>query len=221
VSTRQPFKYPPQLVVDLFRLAGYAISKLAWFIRYEGLENIPRANAGGLLVVSNHQTYIDPVWIVLPMRRKLRFMAFNKAFEWPMIGDLISYLGAFSVAHDGPITPSTIKTALGALRDGAALIIFPEGGRSKVDGEMAPFRSGAINLATRAGVPILPVTIVGGNRIWPQKQKYPNLFRRVRVIYHPVIKVPFIEGNVKKTLAEESTLKLREIIARNQLSQFD
>ncbi|MFZ1702088.1 MAG: lysophospholipid acyltransferase family protein [Pyrinomonadaceae bacterium] len=169
------------------RLIGYVISKIFWFIKYRGLENIPDSS-DGFLIASNHQTYIDPVWICLPMNRRLRFMAFDRAFEWRFIGPLIRYLGAFPVSLDPGGTIWAMKRSLNALRDGAALTVFPEGAREFADGKFFPFKTGVVRLAFHAGVPILPVTINGGNRIWPQKQKYPSLFRRVEIIYHPILK---------------------------------
>ena len=173
--------------MDILRLTGYVISKALWFIRYTGRENIPPNTAAGFLIAANHQTYVDPVWICLPMRRRLRFMAFDQAFNWRIIGPLISYLGAFPVSMEVGGTLKAMKAALSSLRDGAALTVFPEGAREFADGELLPFKTGAVRIALQAGVPILPVTIRGGNRIWPQKQKYPSLFRRVEIIYHPLL----------------------------------
>lgn len=173
--------------MDSLRLVGYVISKAAWFIRYSGRDNIPSRAEGGFIIASNHQTYIDPVWICLPMRRRLRFMAFQRAFEWRRLGPFIRYLGAFPSTTKGGATLPSIKEAVRALRSGAALTVFPEGGREFADGEFLPFKAGAVRIAMQAGVPILPVTIVGGNRIWPRMRKYPKLFRRVEVIYHPLI----------------------------------
>ena len=182
-------KYPSQIVVDILRLLAYVISKTFWFIRFHGRANIPGPATGGFLIAANHQTYIDPVWICLPMRRRVRYMAIEKAFEWRFIGRLIKYLGAFPVSLETGGTLKAMKKALCSLREGAALTVFPEGAREFADGEMFPFKTGAIRIALQTGVPILPVTISGGNRIWPQKQKYPRLFRRVEVTYHPLLHV--------------------------------
>ncbi len=182
-------KYPAQFVVDALRLTGYLLSKVFWLIRYEGLENIPDSTAGTYLIASNHQTYIDPVWICLPMRRRLRFMAIGKAFNWPFVGRLIRYLGAFPVTNDPRGAAIALNEAIRSLRDDAVLTVFPEGGRAFADGKMQPFKNGAIRIAIKAEVPILPVTISGGNRIWPQGRKYPKLFTRVRVRYHPIIRI--------------------------------
>ncbi len=196
--------------MDILCLTGYLISKTCWFIRYSGRENIPPASIGGFVISANHQTYVDPVWIVLPMRRKLRFMAFDKAFEWRFIGPLITYCGSFPVSLEVGGTLKAMKEALRSLRDGAVLAVFPEGAREFADGEMFPFKTGAVRIARQAGVPILPVTIRGGNRIWPQGQKYPNLFRRVEIIYHPLFELPETDD---PDFLEKRTEELRKIIA--------
>ena len=202
-------------MVDGLRLIGYVISKIFWFIRFEGRENIPADTFGGFIIAANHQTYIDPVWICLPMRRRVRYMAFDKAFEWRFIGPLIRYLGAFPVSLEfGSV--KAMKTGIQTLQDGAALVVFPEGAREFADGEMLPVKTGAVHLAMHVGVPILPVTICGGNRIWPQKQKYPHLFRRVNITYHPLFFVTADENLALRENLDLWTTRLAEVIASAQ-----
>ena len=208
----QTDKYPARIVVDVLRLTGYVISKIFWFIRYHGRENIPDKSVGGFLIVANHQTYIDPVWICLPMQRRVRYMAIEKAFEWRFVGPLIRYLGAFPVSPETGGTLKSMKQALRSLRDGAALTVFPEGARAFGDGETFPFKTGAVRIALAAGVPILPVTVSGGNLIWPQKQKYPRLFRRVEITYHPLFHITADKQIDARENLENWTAKLREII---------
>lgn len=165
-------------------MIGLSISKVFWSIRFVGVENIPKPDAGGLLIASNHQTYIDPVWISIPLRQKKRFMAFNRAFEWKFVGGLIRYLGAFPVKHPVDSGSQYVKESLRSLKDGACLIVFPEGARAFDDGKTSDFRPGAVRIARKANVQVLPVTIRGGNKIWPQGQKYPSLFGSVEIIFH-------------------------------------
>ena len=201
--------------MDLLRLIGYCISVTFWFIRYTGRENIPPNDSDAYLIAANHQTYIDPVWICLPIRRRMRFMAFDKAFNWRFIGPLITYLGAFPVSLDVGGTLRAMKTAVRTLEEGAVLTVFPEGAREFADGEMFPFKTGAVRIAFEAGVPILPVTVSGANRIWPQGRKYPKLFRRVDIIYHPLLELPASSGDSHRDL-ESWTNDLRQIIASDQ-----
>jgi 1-acyl-sn-glycerol-3-phosphate acyltransferase len=185
----EKFSYPSPFVMNLLRVIGWTISKSMWFIRYRGRQNIPPADSGGYLIAANHQTYIDPVWVSIPIRQKLRYMAWDAAFEWKYVGRLISRLGAFPVSPEVSDNLKAVKVALRALREGAALLVFPEGGREFADGAMLPFMAGTARIASQAMVPILPVTISGGNRIWPRMQRYPNVFRRVVVTFHPLLHV--------------------------------
>ena len=212
MKDRDSIKYPSQLVMDFLRFVAYAISKTFWFIRYTGIENIPPRSFGGFVISANHQTYIDPVWICLSMRRKMRFLAYDKAFNWRFVGALIAYLGAFPVSTEGRETIKAVKEAIRSLRNGAVLTVFPEGAREFSDGEMFPFKTGAVQIAHQAGVPILPVTIRGGNKIWPRGQKYPRLFRRVEVIYHPIFNLKSPSSD-KHAHLEVWTEELREVIA--------
>lgn len=95
-----------------------------------------------------------------------------------------------------------MKTALNSLRDGAVLVIFPEGGRAPVDGQMREFQNGAFRIAQKANAAVIPVTITGGNRIWPQKQKYPRLFRRVAITYHPKVPASKTGGSAAEIASE-------------------
>ncbi len=214
MNEKGQIKYPPKLVIDAICLVAFAISKACWFIRFHGRENIPPKTDGCFLIAANHQTYIDPVWICLPIRRRLRFMAFDKAFNWPVIGKIIRYLGAFPVSSEDGITISDIKNTLRSIRDGAILTIFPEGAREFADGQMLDFKNGAVRIAMLAGVPILPVTIAGGNRIWPRPQRYPSLFRRVDVTYHPLMHFD-LDSRSPQAL-DELTVQLRTQIGRPQ-----
>ena len=200
-------------MLDLLRLIGYTISKAVWFIRYEGRSNIPPNDSPPFIVVANHQTYIDPVWTCLPMRRRIRYMAFAPAFEWPIVGSLIRYIGAFPVPHDSRTSVGAMKEAITSLRNGAILTIFPEGARELSDGEMLEFKTGAVRIAIQAGVPILPVTICGGNRIWPQKQRYPRLFKRVTITYHPLVELKKDESIGLRTTLENRTHEIRSVIS--------
>jgi 1-acyl-sn-glycerol-3-phosphate acyltransferase len=189
VKKKVSIHYAPPIVIDAARYISLAASKILWRIKYHDRENIPRGLKSGLVVVANHQTYFDPFWICAPMKRKYRFMAWDKAFEWFLVGWLIRYLGSFPVdTKHGSGTKKVWRETLNALQDGATVLIFPEAVRELSDGQMFEFKTGAVRLAMEAGVPILPVTVRGGNKIWAQGMKYPRL-GKVEVFYHPLFEV--------------------------------
>ena len=206
-------KYPSPFVVKAVQFIGLVISKILFRIEFKNTENIPKNLDGGLIIVANHQTYFDPFWICLKIKnRKFRFMAWDKAFDWFLIGDFIRYLGAFPVSLERGGTVKVLKQTLESLRDGATLVIFPEGSREFSDGEFLPFKTGAARIAIEANVPILPVTVRGANQVWSQGMKYPHP-GKVEIVYHPLLEIPKLEeiGDIH-VYAEKITKKLVEII---------
>jgi len=188
-------KYSPFVVRRFFQGFALVVSKLFWSIEYHGLENIPPKDAFAYIIASNHQAYFDPAWIGCRIRQRITFMAWGAVFEWKIVGPLIRLLGAFPVSLGGAKALGSIKTALRVLKDGAVLVIFPEGERAFGDGELLEFKEGVASIAIRAQVPILPVTIKGGNRVWAQGQSRPHFFTHVEVTYHSLIYPPKTDEN--------------------------
>lgn len=210
IAITDPPAMPPWGIAAV-RYTGLALSKLFFGVRYIGKANIPQTRPGGLLVCANHQTYFDPFWVGFPIKRDLRYMAWDEATQWFAVGSFIRALGAFPVNIERGGKES-FKISLGWLKAGGTLMIFPEGGRGLPDGEMLEFKSGAVRIALQANVPILPVTIRGGNRVWSQEMKTPRP-ARVEVEYHPLFELPPAPpGKNGKTHAEELTAQLRRII---------
>jgi 1-acyl-sn-glycerol-3-phosphate acyltransferase len=199
----------PQWFIEVIRPMGLGLSRILWRIGYRGVEHIPLR--GGLIIAANHQTYIDPFWIGLPVKRPMRFLAWDEAFDWPVIGRLMLAFGAWPLQIEGS-DPTAIRRSLQWLRDGGAVVIFPEGARSEPSGELVRFKNGAVRLALEAGVPILPVTIRGGNRVWPRGWRLPR-FNRVEVVFHKLHRVAPLEGEESRACARRETNRLSEIIA--------
>ena len=204
-----------RLSVKLLKILFLAVSKLAWRIQYEGLENLPNDSEKGFVIASNHQTYIDPVWIGIPIRRDLKFLAWDKAFHWPIIGFLMRWLGSLPVNTSTGRNPDSLKRAVESLQNGSCLVIFPEGAREFENGEPLEFKMGAVALASEAKVHILPASIIGGNSIWPRDWKWPRL-GKVTVRFHPMIEVPVISDETRKTRLREITEVLRKIVTESQ-----
>jgi 1-acyl-sn-glycerol-3-phosphate acyltransferase len=170
----------PQWLIDFIRPIGLGLSKVLWRTRYSGLENIPLK--GGLIIAANHQTYVDPFWVGSRVNRPVRFLAWSEAFGWPLVGKALEWLGAWPIVLDRG-NPTAHRRSLQWLRAGGAVMIFPEGQRAFADAEFSRFKAGAVRLALEAGVPVLPVTIRGGHRVWPRGQRLPRL-SRVEVVFH-------------------------------------
>jgi 1-acyl-sn-glycerol-3-phosphate acyltransferase len=198
----------PQWALEICRPIVAIICHVFWRVRWINQENVPVS--GGLIIASNHQTYIDPFWISCPDKRPVRYLAWDAAFSWPFVGWSMRMLGAWPLQLEGS-DPKPIRRSLQWLHEGGAVVIFPEGGRGNADGSMRKFKPGAVRMAIEAGVPILPVTIRGGHRVWPLGFRFPRL-GRVEVIYHPLFVFEPEPAEEPRTYARRATEQLQEII---------
>ena len=208
-GAQSEIKAMPQWLIDVIRPVGLGVSKILWRTSYRGMENVPLT--GGLIIAANHQTYIDPFWVGLPIKRALRFLAWDEAFDWPVVGKLMQLFGAWPIQVEGS-DPTAIRRSLQWLKDGGAVVIFPEGARCEPSGELERFKNGAVRLALETNVPILPVTSRGGHRVWPTGWRLPR-FASVEVIYHPLHYITPLPGEESRACARRETKHLAEIIA--------
>jgi 1-acyl-sn-glycerol-3-phosphate acyltransferase len=114
--------------------------------------------------------------------------------------------GAFPVNLDVTADASAQREAIELLHKGRALVIFPEGGRTK-NGKLMPFKMGAFRLALANGVPIVPVTIRGAEMIWPVGQMLPRP-GKVTITYHPQIVVEGLQSETRRLEVKESARRL-------------
>src|SRR5881392_1910562 len=176
----------PEWAMDICRPIVSVVSRMLWRIRWRNLEHIP--NTGGVIIAGNHQTYLDPFWIGSHIKRPVRFLAWDAAFSWPLIGPMMALFGSWPLNLEGR-DPAPIRLSLQWVREGGAVVLFPEGGRGNPDGSMIKFKAGAVRMALEAGVPILPVTIKGAHKIWPSTRSVPAIGRRIEVHFHGAINV--------------------------------
>lgn len=204
--------YPPMMpewAIEICRPIVGFMSRIFWRVQWRETQHIPRT--GGVIVAANHQTYIDPFWAGVPIRRPIRFLAWDAAFSWPIVGYCLKLFGAWPLQLEGS-DPAPIRRSLQWIREGGAVMLFPEGGRGNPDGTMKKCKLGAVRMALEAGVPILPVTIRGGQRVWPSTFRFPRIGPHVEVIYHPVMQVEQCEDEGVRECARRETERLAEII---------
>ena len=199
----------PQWQLEILRPIVGVFSRVLWKIEFYGVENVP--SEGGLIIAANHQTYIDPFWLSLPVKRPTRYLAWSAAFRWPVVGRCLTWFGAWPLALEGS-DPGAIRRALQWLRDGGVVVIFPEGGRSTATGSLERFKAGAVRLALEAQVPILPVTIKGGNRVWPRGWRFPRL-GKVIVTYHRPYHPEPCPNEETRACARRESERLAQVIA--------
>jgi 1-acyl-sn-glycerol-3-phosphate acyltransferase len=198
----------PQWSLEILRPIVAFFSRLFWKIEFYGVENVP--TCGGVIIAANHQTYIDPFWLSLEVKRPTRYLAWSAAFRWPVVGKCLTWLGAWPLALEGS-DPAAIRRSLQWLRDGGAVVIFPEGGRCTSAGSLERFKAGAVRLALEAQVPILPVTIKGGNRVWPRGWRFPRT-GKVVVTYHPLYRAQQSPDEETRACARRESERLAKVI---------
>ena len=181
-------------------------------VRFHGVENIPAE--GACIITPNHVTYADPIWITIPVRRRIYYMAWDKPFQIPLLGFLMRLFGAFPLNLDN-IDVSAHRSARELLRQGRALVVFPEGGRAKTE-KLEPFKLGAFRLALAHGVKVVPVSIRGAHDIWPVGQIFPRA-GKLTITYHPPIEVERAPDDITRAelrlLARDLARQTRLIIA--------
>lgn len=135
---------------------------LIFRIKVCGLENVPE---GGVLVAVNHRSNWDPIIMGAVYPQTLRFMAKSELFKTKLSNWFFRAIGAFPVER-GKGDVGAVKTAIKILRNNEPLLIFPEGTRTTDEAGKA--KTGAVAIASHAGVSILPVYISGKFR-WLSK----------------------------------------------------
>ncbi|NMC69874.1 MAG: alpha/beta fold hydrolase [Myxococcales bacterium] len=149
-------------------------------LQAEGLEHVPMT--GGVLFAANHQSWNDVQVVGATCPRRLRFLAKTEFETWPILRHLIALSDSPFIRRGGD--PQGMAQAVRALREGRALVIFPEGtipgeedkGRHEVEPDTGLLRghTGAVRLAIEAQVPIVPVGVSGTGKSFPP-EVYPRL----------------------------------------------
>jgi len=158
---------------------------LLWRPEISGLEHIPAS--GGAILASNHLSIVDSVFLPLMLPRPVTFAAKSEYFTGTRLVDRLTgaYLRAtkqLSVDRAGArAAQDMLESALRLMRGGALFGIYPEGTRSP-DGRLYRGRTGIGWLALSSGLPVIPVAMIGTDRVLPPGSKIPRLSRiRVRV----------------------------------------
>lgn len=135
-------------------------------VRLNGIDKI--VPSGSYVFASNHLSYMDTPVALANIPVEFRFLAKKGLFKIPFLGYHLARAGHIPVPREDPrAAVKTLSIAAEAIRErGISLLIFPEGGRSK-DGGLHDFKEGAAYIAIKAGVPIVPVALVGTQAVLP------------------------------------------------------
>lgn len=167
------------------RKAASAFVHTFYRVRYVGKENIPPT--GGVLLISNHQSHLDPPLLGTGLgRRNMASLARVGLFGNRFFGWMLRGLGAIPLKQNESDT-GAMRAAIAELKAGRILLVFPEGSRSP-DGAVHDFKRGTWLLLSRADCLVLPAAVEGAFDAWPRERLLPRLFgQRCMVAYGPPI----------------------------------
>jgi 1-acyl-sn-glycerol-3-phosphate acyltransferase len=169
-----------------------------------GVENIPLT--GPVLIAPIHRSNVDFALTLFISKRKAFFMAKDSLFRVPLLGPLITHLGAFPVRR-GAADRESMTLSEEVLRQGHALVLFPEGTRQE-GRAVAPLHDGAMFVAARTGATIVPVGIGGSDKAMPKGAKLPR-FAKIRIVVGSPIEPPSSQGRVPRSALAAKSEELR------------
>jgi len=203
----------PTVLWKLAQVLGRVLTTCLFDLKVFGLNNVPRE--GGILLVANHQSYLDPLLIGVRLSRPLNYVGKSELFSNRFAARFLRFLNAFPLRQgEGDI--GAIKQTIARLREGRLLALFPEGERTP-NGQMLPLQGGVGLVVRRAKVPVVPVAIDGSFDVWPL---FRSMFRRGRIhlIYGPPMDLSNLRSDeivrqIERTLREMFD-NLKEMDAR-------
>jgi 1-acyl-sn-glycerol-3-phosphate acyltransferase len=169
-----------------------------------GGERIP--HEGGVLIAPIHRSNIDFAYLIFATRRKTFFMAKDSLWKVPVLSTIIETMGAFPVKR-GTADRESLHHAEDVLRAGQALVLFPEGTRQEGDA-VGPLMDGAMFIAARCGVPVIPVGLGNTEKALKKGAKLPRPVRTSIVIGEPIYP-PQFDGRIPRSAVGEMSETLR------------
>ena len=186
-----------------------ALMRARFNLRVTGVENVPAS--GAALIVSNHQSILDPPLVGGAAPRQIYFLAKAELFRIPLFGWLIRALHARPVRREGS-DPRALRTAAQLLEDGKALLVFPEGTRS-LDGQLGEGKAGVGMLAVTSAAPVVPVYVSGTLAALPKGAVWPRR-SQVSVNFGPALHFKAQTGPGRKERYREAAQEMMRAIAQ-------
>ncbi len=168
----EPTGRSTRLTVGGLGLAARIGTQVFTRVRVEGdLDAIPAE--GPVILAANHVSNLDGVllggWVIARVPRRIHWLGKREMFELPIVRGVLHNYGVHPVDRSGADIEA-FRTAQGILEAGQALLIFPEGTRSR-DGSLQKARDGLAMLALRTGAPIVPIGVADTDKVWPKDRK--------------------------------------------------
>ena len=176
--------------------------RVVYRVKVVGRENVPRT--GPVILASNHQSFIDSIFLPLTVRRRVTFVAKAEYFESWKTAWFFRAVGMIPLRRDGgSASEGALLAAKDVLMSGGVLGIYPEGTRS-LDGRLYKGHTGVARLAMQCGAAVVPVAQFGTAEVQPIGVMMPKLFKRVELRMGPPLRfgLPAAENGARPGLGE-------------------
>jgi len=174
----------------LVRNVTSLFSRVYFRASYRGLENMP--TTGAFVLAPVHRSNLDFALISVLTKRHLRYMGKESLWKRPWFGRIIAAMGAYPVSR-GKADREALRRTIEVLGEGDGLVLFPEGTR-RSGAVVDELYEGAAFVASRAGVPIIPVGIGGTERALPKGARFPRPAKVRVIVGPPLVPPPLPEG---------------------------
>jgi len=164
---------------------------------------------GAFVLISNHQSFLDPLFCGTPLKKHLHFLARDTLFTNRFFGWLLSSVNTIPVRQGEADLPA-IRKVIAKLKEGYSVCLFPEGTRTS-DGKITPFKPGLGLLCRRGQAAIVPVVIDGAFECWPRHKKIFSPGSEIVICYGECITAEQVKEMTDMELAKNLTDMLRRM----------
>lgn len=201
------------MLYSALRAVFWGFTHLICRFHVSGREQVP--SKGPLLIVANHLSWYDPFLIGVVFQRRVWFFTKIEIFHWPIVGLLCRLTGQIPV-NRGARDRAALEKGLAYLREGKALVVFPEGTVERQE-RMIPAHSGTAMLAVRTGVTVLPIAQYGTRRILRSfRIWFPNVYVKIGKPYIPILPSDVSRKAGLQFITEDMMTRIAEMLPEEQ-----
>jgi len=199
------------LFYAFLHIIGIPILKALFRLEVKGRENIP--DKGGVILASNHASYLDPIVVATASPRQLYFLAKEDLFKVKFLSWVVRRLNALPVLRE-KVQIATTRKSIEILKKGEILLLFPEGTRTAT-GEISEGKRGVGLIAKSTGVPVIPVLIEGSGEALPKDKRWISSHKVWvtfgRPLYPETIKVKGKKKEIYQTTSDRIMEEIRKL----------
>jgi 1-acyl-sn-glycerol-3-phosphate acyltransferase len=208
--TTKPARRPGGLLYQVVRFLIWVVAKAFWRTSFDGLEHVP--TEGAFILAPVHRSFIDFGIVSGVTRRRMGYMGKESLWKSRLLGRFITTLGAFPVNRGAP-DREALRASQALLDRGEPLVLFPEGTRRRGP-TIEHLAEGTAFLASRTGVPIVPVGIGGSERALPKGKTLPRPVK-IHVLVGPTLSPPPVAEGARhpsRRAVKELTVELQGVL---------